>query len=402
MIEMSANKAYVDKTISKEIEKRQTVQDIYDIKRYLEPIVTRDVTELRRSLGVSFVGLEHSVKTASSFESKIRRTQAKALKRGEKIDSVIAASRIIDVVRYTQICDHQKIFDVAKDTIKELENKGYLLSSVKNYYANPFSTTGYRGLHLNFISPQGVPFELQVHSTESFDAKNEGHELYERMRALSTPVEEKERLEPIIRSVHGRFPDPPGIDTIKDMELPEEEVNAFLENLPEITISTNECKQAKQYEVCQDGNPIVSGIELSFDDKSTFAIRKLGDSDKAEVLSFNERGADIVHKEVNAELLKGIRNLEDAKDMREAMQCASILWLKGYQEQSLEMTKCITFHMDTPEKIMKGVADKDRYIYGLVNGSGVEELKKELLKNVRAAGREPDKRRTKISDDLER
>ena len=41
-------------------------------------------------------------------------------------------------------------------------------------------------MHLNFISPYGQEIELQVHSKSSFDAKQEGHTLYERIRKMST------------------------------------------------------------------------------------------------------------------------------------------------------------------------------------------------------------------------
>lgn len=36
-----------------------------------------------------------------------------------------------------------------------MEKQGYALSGVKNYFSHPYPDTGYKGMHLNFISPYG-------------------------------------------------------------------------------------------------------------------------------------------------------------------------------------------------------------------------------------------------------
>jgi hypothetical protein len=67
--------------------------------------------------------------------------------------------------------------------IAELGQKGYTVIRVKNYCADP--SDPYQGVNDRLTAPNGQKFELQLHTQESFDAKNgKLHELYEQRRLI--------------------------------------------------------------------------------------------------------------------------------------------------------------------------------------------------------------------------
>ena len=173
----------------------------YEKTRMLEPLITADIRKVTSQLGTGLTGVEFSVKTGTSIADKLERAkqyadEARAKiaflggKTAGKFDPHAELAKMKDVIRYTEICPHDDIISTTKRTIEEMKKQGYELSGVKNYYANPFTGTGYMGVHLNFISPYGNEFELQVHSKESFDVKQKGHDLYEKIRAVGTRPED--------------------------------------------------------------------------------------------------------------------------------------------------------------------------------------------------------------------
>lgn len=190
------------------------ISDEYNKIRFLESGITKNMLDMAENLNTSFAGLEYSVKSASSIEDKIKRKMKDAKMLGNEIDAKEAFDSFTDLIRYTEICEHDKICDVTKQTIDYLENKGYVLSAIKNYYLHPYESTGYKGMHLLFITPTGHEIEMQIHSKESFEIKQKSHELYENIRCVATPVEVKEQLMQQIRDIHADIKDPVGFETI--------------------------------------------------------------------------------------------------------------------------------------------------------------------------------------------
>ena len=248
----------------------------YSKVRLTEPLVTTDVKAVTESLGTSLEGLEYAVKTASSVKDKLDRK----LKDWD-IEKPFSPAREIqempDVIRYTEICQHKDIIPVTNKTIEEMQKKGYVLSGLTNFYARPFKRTGYMGMHLRFISPGGSPVELQVHSPESFAAKQEGHALYEKIRSVSTPEQEKERLSVMIRKVHGRVERPEGYKTLKSFAMQPREIRRIMEERKyEVDVDLQTKKDfpgVLVYTVSVKAEPVIHGCEMHFSDGSMWSYR---------------------------------------------------------------------------------------------------------------------------------
>lgn len=287
---MDASKAVVDHTFKAGRIEQEAIIRIYNQTRFIEPLVTKDVAGVSAEQGNYLEGRVYAVKTASSVEDKLERDEErfnkKRLRDGarykgpEHFDAIKAMSTMKDMIRYTEICPHDKIISTTQETIRQMKERGYVFSGARNYYAHPFAETGYKGIHLNFITPYGQEIELQVHSQESFDAKQKGHILYEQMRSVSVRPEVKDQLREEALAIHGAVPNPPDYFQISDFTLPKvtkskimeerrQRVNVFVETY----ISPDQREETTTYRVQVDEKDVHYGFEHTFPDGSTWACR---------------------------------------------------------------------------------------------------------------------------------
>ena len=73
----------------------------------------------------------------------------------------------------------------------------------------------YKGINTT-ITKNGQVFELQFHTEQSFNLKNnELHKLYEEAREISTSTERRAELQRQMIELSRQIPTPPGISTIQ-------------------------------------------------------------------------------------------------------------------------------------------------------------------------------------------
>lgn len=150
----------------------------------IEPKITSD---MQRIAGENkLAGLEFRKKTAESLARKIT-TDSQV----ENISLSKAASKINDALRYTTIFNPDTF---AKEYLKmkqELIAEGYKVVKVKNTW---LIDGPYKGVN-TVVEKDGINFEMQYHTQESFDLKNGPlHELYEKYRDTSTSDRERMKL----------------------------------------------------------------------------------------------------------------------------------------------------------------------------------------------------------------
>lgn len=187
----------------------------YDTARSSEPEITNTLLNVVDSFeGAKLDGVEFSVKTASSVEEKVFRKQQSALADGLKPlpdDEII--KQMTDVVRYTQVVDHDSIVDATFKTEDLFQKKGFEIVERDNKYA--LNDPSYKGVHLLVKDKKGVAFEVQVHSKESMAIKNANHILYEEARILPKGDQRRAILEEQMKQNSRSLQNPKGIDKLK-------------------------------------------------------------------------------------------------------------------------------------------------------------------------------------------
>ncbi|HHS7783190.1 TPA: minor capsid protein [Streptococcus pneumoniae] len=170
-----------------------------------EPKITSD---MQRIAGENkLAGLEFRKKTAESLARKIT-TDSQA----ENISLSKATSKINDALRYTTIFDPDTF---AKEYLKmkqELIAEGYKIVKVKNTW---LVDGPYKGVN-TVVEKDGINFEMQYHTQESFDLKNGPlHELYEKYRDTSTSDRERMKLFKEMLDLSNELEIPKNIERVK-------------------------------------------------------------------------------------------------------------------------------------------------------------------------------------------
>jgi hypothetical protein len=99
----------------------------------------------------------------------------------------------------------------------ELVSQGYSSAKVKNGWAkdSPYGGT-YKGINSSWVTPSGQVFELQFHTADSFEMKQEGtHKLYEEQRKAGTTRARKAEIEVELKKLFASVPIPEGAEGIK-------------------------------------------------------------------------------------------------------------------------------------------------------------------------------------------
>lgn len=149
-----------------------------------EPAITAILKSIE-SEKVHLEGLEFRLKSVESLSRKII-TDSHDM----EVPLEVAASNIKDVLRYTFIIEENDYAEITKKTLDKLTKEGYSVYAFKNYWAN--DSIDYQGINCNLKTSDGMIFEVQFHTKESYDTKSEKtHKYYEIIRSESASDEEK-------------------------------------------------------------------------------------------------------------------------------------------------------------------------------------------------------------------
>ena len=181
-----------------------------------EPAVSRLLQEVARKVNGQMAGFEHRLKKRDSLLRKIHTVL--------KGDPSLAVSAVVinDALRYTlQVEDkppgrHAEAIRIA---LKALEGAGHKVIKVKNYWPRG---DNYSGVNSVLEAADGLEWELQFHTAESFRIQHRDHELYEEMRKDDTPVETRRELFKKLAAPWDKVPIPRDMLTEKALHPAEE------------------------------------------------------------------------------------------------------------------------------------------------------------------------------------
>jgi hypothetical protein len=198
-------------------EYREKVDDVYRahaidqgcerVREIEEKIVTPAMQRIEaEDSSRRLVGLDHCLKGKDRIEEKVNFDMEK-----KDITAVEAFSNVKDSIRYTLQYPEASYADGVSGDVERLKDTGFTLVDLRNSWA----TAEYKGINTRWREPQsGQLFEVQFHTEASFEAKQETHWAYEKLRSPQTSRAEQRELQQYQREVSARIPVPDGSTVI--------------------------------------------------------------------------------------------------------------------------------------------------------------------------------------------
>jgi hypothetical protein len=154
------------------------------------------------------IGFEHRLKGRDRIKEKVYDNMNEFdLSPGE------AASLVPDAIRYTFQYQEARYTQGVLTDVARLEDQGFELDKLKNSW----SGDQYKGINSQWIDPDtGQRFEVQFHTSISFEAKQLTHGAYERLRTQQADKFEQMVLEAFQQKVTAEVPVPAAAESIPD------------------------------------------------------------------------------------------------------------------------------------------------------------------------------------------
>lgn len=184
----------------------------YETARAMEPTITADLSEIVEESGGELTGLEFRLKTKESLERKVL-SDMKTMELSEEA----VMNRLYDIVRYTSLFNSDSLVQGYQRIVEKLKEKGYNILRVKNTMGK--ESASYWGINTVVENPKGYRFELQFHTAQSFQVKQElNHSLYEEQRSSNVSRQRFKELEEQMLSNNRMIKVPTNVSDIKSFD----------------------------------------------------------------------------------------------------------------------------------------------------------------------------------------
>ena len=181
---------------------------LYDAASKAEPQVTAVLKSLE-SDKAHLEGLQNRLKSVESTSRKIL-SDAHDM----EISVKEASENIHDSLRYTFVIEDAVYADMTRQITDTLIAGGCTVVKFKNFWIN--NDAAYKGINALFKSKEGVIFELQFHTPDSFETKGtKTHAYYEIMRSETATEEEKAEAGKQLAAMFELVPIPEGVENLK-------------------------------------------------------------------------------------------------------------------------------------------------------------------------------------------
>jgi hypothetical protein len=200
-----------------------------------EKEITKTMIDLANKHKGQMRGLDFRIKAIKSLVRKI--LDEKDTEHGG--DAQKAAESMSDVIRYTTAFDPEEYVSGVKGMVEELQAAGYKLR-IKNYWKGD---DPYQGINIAAIGPDGTKFELQFHTPQSVEDKEEIHKLYETYRESKDNAQRRQLYdEMVIMANKIGVPYPPeellSIGEVKVQPFQEVDIKSLIRELETMGVSS--------------------------------------------------------------------------------------------------------------------------------------------------------------------
>jgi hypothetical protein len=146
---------------------------------------------------------KYALKSLDSFQDKL--TDMIADEPGTSPEEL--ADRVHDGIRYTFLFDTENYAHGVQDGREKLTEHGYSLQLLRNTW----DQEQYKGINSRWLDPaSGKMFEVQFHTPHSWEAKQQTHDAYKRIKALPALSPDRQNLKAFQREVTTSIPIPSG------------------------------------------------------------------------------------------------------------------------------------------------------------------------------------------------
>jgi hypothetical protein len=146
---------------------------------------------------------KYALKSPDRFKEKL--AERISLMPEESVENL--ASQIHDGIRYTFIYDYDTYTLGSSETEAALVEGGYVLQARKPAW----DSADYKGVNSQWLDPEsGLLFEVQFHTSDSWEAKQATHHAYARLTDLRVMPQERARLEEFQQDFSASVPIPRG------------------------------------------------------------------------------------------------------------------------------------------------------------------------------------------------
>ena len=167
--------------------------------KQIESKVTQDLSNLANKYGGKMKGLDLRLKSEESLARKL------------KTDGINTPMN--DVLRYTTTFENSKFTRGVQNIINDLKIQGYEVVKIKNTFQDGVV---YKGINTNVKAPDGQVFELQYHTPNSFNVKqNINHSLYKEFRLLDVNSARAIEIKQLMIGNSNSIVNPANVQTIK-------------------------------------------------------------------------------------------------------------------------------------------------------------------------------------------
>ncbi|WP_461522913.1 XopAD/skwp family type III secretion system effector [Rhizobium leguminosarum] len=201
--------------------------------RDMEPVVTDMLNRAAEPYGGRLVGTQHQLKSLGSLEEKLK--QQMALKK-QTLEETTAG--VNDALRYSVALNPQDFSVGQRGVLASLDDQGHVRVKSTNMFTKP--NRAFKAVNVTLRSPEGALWEIQFHTPETFELKEQFHDLYKRNHALQmkgAPLADQWELLAPAREAFSRVALPPACEEIDDWEtlgsdrkaaLPAAEISHFV------------------------------------------------------------------------------------------------------------------------------------------------------------------------------
>jgi len=155
---------------------------VYDKIIGNEAKITKDMENITNKHGLKMTGEAFAIKMPISFNRKVDSKMLEKQKYGNvNSDEAVVINSLNDVVRYTAVSSANNLVEGAIETLNDLKSQGHKVIEAKNSWNDPYNP--YNGINVKLQNENGVKYELQFHTPQSYDMKErKQHKYYELAR----------------------------------------------------------------------------------------------------------------------------------------------------------------------------------------------------------------------------